>query len=312
MGRMAEDDEQTEKPRALRLRFAGTCRECGVGLAKGAEAWWWAADRSVECQSCRTGTDTLTASENRSPGDEAVGDDQPSVAGTAGRSAQRQYERRATRERSRQEAAVERDQRARVARRAARPVLGRLVNALTERPPEPRETRATRAWSVGAAGERRVAEVLDATNCFVLHDRRVPGSKANIDHLAIGPAGVFVIDAKKYQDKQLEVRDKGRLLSPDLRLYVGGRDNTKLVEGVKRQCEVVRSALGDHEVPVRAVLCFVGATWPGLFSNKPIRVDDVLVTWPRELMKRVAEDGPFVAQQIEELGRLLAERLPPA
>jgi hypothetical protein len=304
---MAEDDEKTAGPRALTLRFAGTCRGCGVGLAKGAEAWWWATDRSVECQACHTGTDALTPEPRAC--DEVSADEQRSAAGG---SAQREYERRAARERLRQRAAVEQDQNARVARREARPVLGRLVNALTERPPEPRETQATRAWKVGAAGERRVAEVLDETTCFVLHDRRVPGSKANIDHLAVGPAGVFVIDAKKYEDKRLEVRDKGRLLSPDLRLYVGGRDNTKLVDGVKRQCEVVRDVLGDREVLVRPVLCFVGATWPGLFSNKPLRVGGVLVTWPRDLLKRVTEDGPLSAEQIEEVGGLLAERLSPA
>jgi hypothetical protein len=92
---------------------------------------------------------------------------------------------------------LERDQNARLARREARLLLGRLANALIERPPDQRETHATRAWKVGAAGERCVADVLDATDCFVLHDRGVPGSKANIDHVAIGPAGVFVIDAKK-------------------------------------------------------------------------------------------------------------------
>ncbi len=105
--------------------------------------------------------------------------------------------RGARRERLRQEATVERDQNARLVRREARLLLGRLANALIERPPDQRETHATRAWKVGAAGERCVADVLDATDCFVLHDRGVPGSKANIDHVAIGPAGVFVIDAKK-------------------------------------------------------------------------------------------------------------------
>ena len=33
----------------------------------------------------------------------------------------------------------------------------------------------------------------------VLHDRRIPGSKANIDHIAITAAGIWVIDAKRYK-----------------------------------------------------------------------------------------------------------------
>jgi Nuclease-related domain len=36
-----------------------------------------------------------------------------------------------------------------------------------------------------------------------LHDRRVSGTRANIDHFVIGPAGVFVIDAKRHQGRGL-------------------------------------------------------------------------------------------------------------
>jgi hypothetical protein len=38
-----------------------------------------------------------------------------------------------------------------------------------------------------------------------LHDRRVSGTRANIDHFVIGPAGVFVIDAKRYEG-QIHIR----------------------------------------------------------------------------------------------------------
>jgi hypothetical protein len=48
------------------------------------------------------------------------------------------------------------------------------------------------AWRRGAAGERRTARLLAAVErqgWAVLHDRAVPGSPANLDHLAIGPGG---------------------------------------------------------------------------------------------------------------------------
>jgi hypothetical protein len=35
----------------------------------------------------------------------------------------------------------------------------------------------------------------------VLHDLAVPGSRANIDHLVIGPGGVFVVDSKLYSGR---------------------------------------------------------------------------------------------------------------
>lgn len=66
------------------------------------------------------------------------------------------------------------------------------------------DTQSTRAWAVGAVGEKVLAKSLDAlTNrgVRVLHDRRISRTKANIDHSAIGPSGVFVIDAKRYRGR---------------------------------------------------------------------------------------------------------------
>jgi hypothetical protein len=56
----------------------------------------------------------------------------------------------------------------------------------------------------------------------VLHDLAVPGSAANIDHLAIGPGGVFAVDSKQYPGR-LQLDSSGRLwhgrysLAPALR-----------------------------------------------------------------------------------------------
>jgi hypothetical protein len=54
-------------------------------------------------------------------------------------------------------------------------------------------------WRRGAAGERATAALLDRLpprTWAVLHDRQVPGSRANLDHLVIGPSGVWVLDSK--------------------------------------------------------------------------------------------------------------------
>jgi hypothetical protein len=69
------------------------------------------------------------------------------------------------------------------------------------------------AWRRGAAGERRTAGLLDPLErqgWAVLHDLAVPGSRANIDHLVIGPGGVFVVDSKQYSGR-LQVDSSGRL-----------------------------------------------------------------------------------------------------
>lgn len=53
-------------------------------------------------------------------------------------------------------------------------------------------------WEVGAWGEeatgRQLAR-LDAATWFVVHD--VPAGHGNVDHLVVGPGGVFVLDSKR-------------------------------------------------------------------------------------------------------------------
>jgi len=48
---------------------------------------------------------------------------------------------------------------------------------------------------------------------WILHDRRIPGSRANIDHIVVAPSGVWIIDAKRYSDQLVQRRGKD--------LYVG-------------------------------------------------------------------------------------------
>ena len=190
-------------------------------------------------------------------------------------------------------------------------MLGRIASVLTPKPQITPESQPTAAWKVGAEGERRVAEVLEgAVGVEVLHDRLVPGSRANVDHIAIGPSGVFVIDAKKYTG-QVEVRDVGGFFRTDERLYVNNRDRTKLVEGVLRQINVVRTALGEDfsDVEVRGVLCFVGCEWGWIMRTK--RVEGVTALWPTALSDHVSATGPL-SDRIPEIADHLRGRLRPA
>lgn len=141
-----------------------------------------------------------------------------------------------------------------------------------------------------AAGEERVGQVLDRLarrGLRVLHDRRVPGSRANIDHLVVTPSAVWVVDAKRYKGRPRRVTPGGRLRPRVERLEVGRRDRTRLVEGVLAQAALVSDVVGD-DVPVRAALCFVDADWPLLGSDFVVR--DVLVTWPRRLSSVLSDE----------------------
>jgi Nuclease-related domain len=54
-------------------------------------------------------------------------------------------------------------------------------------------------WLRGAVGERATAAVLDGLSerkWVVMHDLALAGHRANVDHLVIGPTGVWVVDTK--------------------------------------------------------------------------------------------------------------------
>jgi len=80
-------------------------------------------------------------------------------------------------------------------------LLGLAVAALMGWRLRFRPSEQAQAWQRGAHGERHTARLLDRLTrdgYVVLHDLAVPGSPANLDHLVIGPSGVFVIDSKQW------------------------------------------------------------------------------------------------------------------
>ena len=167
------------------------------------------------------------------------------------------------------------------------------------------------SWEKGAVGEEKFAAALAAMNddrLLVLHDRARPRSRANIDHIVIAPTGVWVIDPKRYAGRVAAV-DKGGWFRTDVRLKVGGRDRTKLVEGVRRQVALVEEAVGGA-APVHGALCFVDAEW-GFFA-RPFRIDGVLVAWRKAIRKRLAAAGPLDGAARATLHRHLADAFPPA
>jgi hypothetical protein len=174
------------------------------------------------------------------------------------------------------------------------------------------DPQSTKAWAKGAEGERMLADSLwnrVGDRAVFLHDRRIPASRANIDHIAVAASGVWVIDAKMY-DGKVEHRDVGGWFRRDLRIYVGGRDRTKVAAGMDRQVRAVCKALGVYETPVIPVVCFVWSDWPLLL--KPFQHDGVWVTWPKDLAKKILAPGPLEPEQAARVAETLAARLSPA
>jgi hypothetical protein len=137
----------------------------------------------------------------------------------------------------------------------------------------------------------------------------VPKTRGNIDHLAIASSGVWVIDAKNYEGK-VERRDVGGWFNTSYRLYVGGRNRTRLVDGLAWQIRAVESALGDTDVPVNAALCFTEAIWK-LFA-KPFQIGEIWVTWANCLADLIAAPGPLNSSDVVRVATQLSAVLRPA
>ena len=165
-------------------------------------------------------------------------------------------------------------------------------------------------WARGASGEERVAGILAkhlGSAVVLLHDRRIPRSRANIDHIAVAPSGVWVIDSKRIKGKATVV--KPLLGRP--KLTIGGRDQTKLVNGVKRQVDLVQAFTDEVApgVPVRGALCFVDTELPLV---RKLAVDEVPLLRPKALAKRINKPSRPQWLGSDVVAQLLAERFPPA
>jgi hypothetical protein len=277
------------------------------------------------------------------------GDDAPVRQGTPGGSAQRKYERRRQRERetTRKELplAIAFVTVAALCAYFAIQILAAIVNDRhTAAPTKPvflpstaheigalfaivagvgmarmfwSRRQSTTAWATGAQGERVVAARLAkvaSKGVSVICDRRIPGSRANIDFIAVGPTGIYVIDAKVVSER-VAARTTGPIWNRGpVKLLIGGRNRTSVIEGMDRQVRAVATALRDIPatpvVPIKPSVVLVGAEWGWL--QKPLRVQGVWVGWPKEMAKVVSRAGPLNQDVTRQLAYALASRLPEA
>jgi hypothetical protein len=305
---MSSDPNATSKE--MSLRYAGRCRICGAELSAGTRAVYYLESKSVTCLPCsRTQTTTGSGPEPGSPQAHVASLEEVRLAhtdrdfetnvldaGSAGASAQREYERR----KNKREIRV----------REAHPRIGGFLLAISDDP------QSTKAWATGAVGEmvlgRRLDGIVDEST-FVLHDRRIPPTKANIDHIVVSASGVFVIDAKKYSGRP-SLQIEGGFLRPRVeKLMVGSRDQTRLVGGVKAQVGKVSAALEAAnlgEVPVAGMLCFVEADWPLIGGD--FSISNIRVLWPKKAVSEIAKPGQLDSEITRRTYRALVEAFPVA
>jgi len=217
---------------------------------------------------------------------------------TAGASAQREYQRRHAARRTRAKARYG--------------VLGTLVANVTADPI------TIQGWQQGAGGElataRALAWRLRRTDVIVIHDRRIPGrGRANIDHLAIGPGGITVIDTKSSRGS-VQLTSTGFVHRRE-QLLVNGRDRTRQLDSLERQIAAVNHALDRYGVPgdigVRGALCYPYMR-RGFLHYSRARDGLITVDDPRHISKLANRPGDLLSDEIEQLADTLATAFPPA
>lgn len=266
-------------------------------MPAGSRARWDGRTRRVTCLPCVGAT--VGVVEHARPGDATAATmaESPIVIGTPGGSALREYERR--------HGARERRARERFG------LVGVWLARLSGDP------LSTRSWKQGGVGEvkvaKRLAALLDGSGVHLLHDRLAPGrTRANIDHVAVGPGGITVIDAKTLRGR-VRIESRGGLLGPRTRrLRIDGRDRTRLVHSVRAQAEGVRALLERHGVSsdVRCALCFADTDGLPWFSH--LELEEVAIDGPRQVARLARRPGSLSDAQVQQIARLLIANLPAA
>ena len=113
------------------------------------------------------------------------------------------------------------------------------------------------SFETGAEGEIATGRALDslrAEGWIVLHDLRWPGRpRANIDHIAVGPGGVVVIDTKNWTGR-VDVRD-------EVLRQNGQRREREVASAAEAAIAVVALLPADLHATVRTVICLARDEW---------------------------------------------------
>jgi Nuclease-related domain len=179
-------------------------------------------------------------------------------------------------------------------------LLGLAVAALVGWRLRFRPSEAARSWQRGAAGERRTARLLRrlARDGFVFHDLAAPGnSRANVDHLVIGPSGVFVIDSKQWTG---ELRQ-----GADGLVWHNHYPLDRTLATVRWEAEAVSRVLGTR---IHALLCVHGAH----VQHGGLHAQDVAIVPASRLRAALGVDQVLSDNDVELLANTVRIRLRPA
>jgi hypothetical protein len=164
--------------------------------------------------------------------------------------------------------------------------VARLVGARNEE----------RAWRIGAAGEERVAARLEKLagrdpRWRLLHAVPVGDDGSDIDHIAIGPAGVYTINAKHH---------------PDARIWVAG--DTFLVNGAHQP--YIRNSRHEARRAARLLGEACGFPVPVMGAVVPVNAEDITIrAEPEGAVVNRWRIGRWLGRRAEILGEEQIEQI---
>ncbi|MES9520621.1 nuclease-related domain-containing protein [Streptomyces capoamus] len=174
-------------------------------------------------------------------------------------------------------------------------LMERVVSRLLRRPTE------WDSWRKGLAGERRVGAELNRLGGHgwrVLHS--IPlANKVDIDHLLIGPGGVFSINTKHHHKKTVWVGDDSVKVDhgkPAPYARKSRAEAKRVVRVLERYC--------DFPVPVEPVLVFVGVTELKVVATQL----SVRVYQERQVAALAPLSGVLTSDQVEQVYSIARHR----
>ncbi|MFE7268197.1 nuclease-related domain-containing protein [Streptomyces sp. NPDC057592] len=166
--------------------------------------------------------------------------------------------------------------------------------------------RADNSWAKGSAGEVATARLLAPLarrGYAVLHDRSIPGSKANLDHLVAGLFGAVLVDSKNWQSKKSRITITGGLLR------YGRYDQTRALQTVVWEAQQAAKALG---VPVRPIIAVHGAKVPAPRGRTELHGVTVIEAKKlRGMLSGLPAQHGWDAARVTAVEQLAEQRLPP-
>lgn len=144
--------------------------------------------------------------------------------------------------------------------------------------------RRWRNWSVGKRGEIAVAEGLKSLSddYVLLNDLTLPNGYGNVDHLVIGPNGIFLIETKNSSGYIKCWRDTW---------YVNGREIRSLSKQAKGNAIAIKKNLENIFAEHRTRMPFINAVLVFVNRNGRLNIKDPTVS-----VLRASELSRFLAR----------------